>query len=133
MTDSTCDGQAVTDSTGREDLLVHLRKLLLQQTAARHGYGRLATGDSATCLAVRAVSLAAKGCGYALPGELQYIDARRVTDGRTRAHTHAHHDGAGIATDPGKWADGQTGACMAGGADATVERVRPGISHASVC
>ncbi|KAK9811502.1 hypothetical protein WJX72_004896 [[Myrmecia] bisecta] len=68
--------EAVTDPTGREDLIEHLREALLLTTAARLGCNRLAKGDCATRLAVRTVALSSKGCGFALPGCLQYVDAR---------------------------------------------------------
>ena len=66
------------DATGREDLIGALRLRLLLAAAAALGYNRLALGDSATRLATRAVALAAKGAGYALPASLQHFDARRA-------------------------------------------------------
>lgn len=68
---------AIPDTTGREDLLEHLRSRLLLATAARIGAGKVARGDSATRLATRAVAAAAKGRGYALAGDVHLVDARR--------------------------------------------------------
>ena len=70
--------QAVPDATGREDLVGALRLRLLLAAAAALGCNRLALGDSATRLAARAVALAAKGAGYALPASLQHFDGRRA-------------------------------------------------------
>ena len=70
--------QAVPDATGREDLVGALRLRLLLAAAAALGCNRLALGDSATRLAARAVALAAKGAGHALPASLQHFDARRA-------------------------------------------------------
>ncbi|KAK9831947.1 hypothetical protein WJX81_001904 [Elliptochloris bilobata] len=67
---------AVPDVTGREDLVEALRLRLLLTAAAALGCNRLALGDSATRLAVRAIALAAKGAGHALPAALQHYDAR---------------------------------------------------------
>lgn len=68
--------QAVPDVTGGEDLLEHLRMALLIRTAAKLGCSVLALGDSATRLAIRTISLTSKGCGFALPASIQYLDAR---------------------------------------------------------
>lgn len=55
-----------------------LRRRLLLAAAAALGCNRLALGESSTRLAARAVALAAKGSGYALPASLQHFDARRA-------------------------------------------------------
>lgn len=86
--------QAVADATGREDLRGALRRRLLLSVAARRRCGRLALGDSASLLAVRAVSLAAKGAGYALPGEIQHLDARWASG--CHAYASVGHVAAGL-------------------------------------
>lgn len=68
--------QAVTDITGKEDLIAALRRLLLLRVAAQLGCNKLAIGTCATRMAVRTVAMSAKGSGYALPGALQFTDAR---------------------------------------------------------
>ena len=71
-----CPVQSVTDATGREDLTDALRKQLLLLRAGDLGCGKVVMGDSTTRVAVRVVSGTAKGQGYALPGDIQSIDAR---------------------------------------------------------
>ncbi|KAG1681371.1 hypothetical protein FOA52_007419 [Chlamydomonas sp. UWO 241] len=73
--------QAATDPTGREDLEAHLLNMMLQSVAATHACNKIVLGDTATSLAARVVAEAAKGRGYALPGNLQLLDARHATDG----------------------------------------------------
>ena len=68
--------QAVEDTTGREDLIEALRNSLLIRTASRHGYNKVAKGDSATCVAARVIAMSAKGSGFALPACIQYFDRR---------------------------------------------------------
>ena len=68
--------QAVDDPTGREDLIEALRNALLIRMAARHGYNRVARGDSATCVAARVIAMSSKGSGFALPACIQYFDRR---------------------------------------------------------
>lgn len=68
--------QGVSDATGREDLLLHLRTHSLLAAARRLGCGKLARGDCATRLAAHVVAAVAKGCGYGLPGDVHLVDAR---------------------------------------------------------
>ena len=68
--------QAVEDTTGREDLTEALRNALLIRLAARHGYNKVARGDSATCVAARVIAMSSKGSGFALPACIQYFDRR---------------------------------------------------------
>ena len=68
--------QAVEDITGREDLTEALRNSLLIRMAARHGYNKVARGDSATCVAARVIAMSSKGSGFALPACIQYFDRR---------------------------------------------------------
>ncbi|PON86905.1 Cytoplasmic tRNA 2-thiolation protein [Trema orientale] len=67
---------AVTDATGKEDLLVHLRMLSLQKTAAENGYNRLVLGSCTSRIASHVLSATVKGKGYSLPADIQYVDAR---------------------------------------------------------
>ncbi|GBG67862.1 hypothetical protein CBR_g982 [Chara braunii] len=66
----------VLDSTGRQDLVVHLRSLLLQKVAKKNGYTKILQGDSATRLAVHALAATCKGRGYSLPADVQFLDRR---------------------------------------------------------
>lgn len=68
--------QAVPDATGREALLESLRNTLLRALAVQHGCNKLAVGDNATRAAVRVISLATQGSGFALPASLHYLDRR---------------------------------------------------------
>ena len=68
--------QAVDDPTGKEDLTEALRNALLIRMAARHGYNKVARGDSATCVAARVIAMSSKGSGFALPACIQYFDRR---------------------------------------------------------
>ncbi|KAK9809791.1 hypothetical protein WJX73_006786 [Symbiochloris irregularis] len=70
--------QAVTDATGRESLASSLRDRLLRLLAQKHGCNRIAVGDNATRLAVKTISLAIQGTGFALPASLHHLDSRRV-------------------------------------------------------
>ncbi|KAK6945291.1 Cytoplasmic tRNA 2-thiolation protein 2 [Dillenia turbinata] len=67
----------VSDVTGKEDLLLHLRMLSLQKIALENGYNRLVLGSSASRIACHVLSSTIKGRGYSLPADIQYIDARR--------------------------------------------------------
>ncbi|KXZ55143.1 hypothetical protein GPECTOR_3g293 [Gonium pectorale] len=75
--------QSVPDPTGREDLLTALRVRLLAATAARLGVGKVLRGDSAAALAARVIADTAKvrGRGYALPSDIQLVDARGLALG----------------------------------------------------
>lgn len=68
--------QSVADPTGKEDLLQHLRMQALQQVAKDHGYTRLVLGLSTSRIAAKVISATAKGCGFSLPTEMQFYDAR---------------------------------------------------------
>ncbi|KAL0031156.1 hypothetical protein WJX77_006664 [Trebouxia sp. C0004] len=68
--------QAVSDVTGKEDLIAALRKALLLRAAAQLSCNKVAIGTSATRMAVRAVAMSAKGSGYALPGAIHFTDSR---------------------------------------------------------
>jgi hypothetical protein len=52
--------QAVTDTTGREDLLQHLRGMLLLQLGAQLRCNKVVTGDTATAMAIRVIAETAK-------------------------------------------------------------------------
>ncbi|KAK6941827.1 hypothetical protein RJ641_027204 [Dillenia turbinata] len=67
----------VSDVTGKEDLLLHLRMLSLQKIALENGYNRLVLGSSASRIACHVLSSVVKGRGYSLPANIQYVDARR--------------------------------------------------------
>jgi hypothetical protein len=71
---------AVDDSTGREDLVVHLTEALLLRAAAAAGCSRLLLGDCASRLAVRVIADAAKGRGFSLPADIQLLDARLLPE-----------------------------------------------------
>lgn len=79
--------QAVPDATGREDLVKALRERLLLAAAASRMVTMLARGDSSDRLAARVIALSAKGCGFALPSTLHFLDARSDADS---------NDGTGI-------------------------------------
>ncbi len=66
------------DKTGREDLIAHLRRALLLRAATELGCNKLALGSCATRLAAHIVASVSKGSGYALPADLQFVDARQV-------------------------------------------------------
>lgn len=70
--------QAVTDPTGREDLIAALRRALLLRLAAQLGCNTVAVGTSATSMAVRTVAMSAKGSGFALSGAIHFTDCRSV-------------------------------------------------------
>lgn len=72
---------AVSDPTGREDLVTHLRDRLLLRSASVLGCSRLLRGDSASRMAVRVIAEAAKGRGFSLPADLQNMDGRLMQDG----------------------------------------------------
>ncbi len=71
--------QAVSDVTGKEDLIAALRKALLLRAAAQLSCNKVAIGTSATRMAVRAVAMSAKGSGYALPGAIHFTDSRSAS------------------------------------------------------
>ncbi|GAV75205.1 DUF2392 domain-containing protein, partial [Cephalotus follicularis] len=75
----------VSDTTGKEDLMLHLRMLSLQKIASENGYNRLALGSCTSRIACHVLSATVKlsclyslqqGQGYSLPADIQYVDAR---------------------------------------------------------
>lgn len=66
----------VSDVTGKEDLISHLRMLSLQKIAAENGYNRLVLGTCTSRIACHVISSTVKGQGYSLPADIQYVDAR---------------------------------------------------------
>lgn len=68
--------QAIEDSTGREDFVQHLRESILLSYGRRMAVTKLAKGDTSDRLAARAIAMASKGSGYALPSTLHFMDAR---------------------------------------------------------
>eukprot|EP00249_Psilotum_nudum_P019408 c27239_g1_i4 orf=43-1518(+) len=68
--------QNVDDSTGKEDLLEHLRLQLLQKVADDHGYTKLILGLCTSRIAAKVVAATAKGQGFSLPADIQYYDSR---------------------------------------------------------
>ncbi|KDP26051.1 hypothetical protein JCGZ_21084 [Jatropha curcas] len=67
---------AVTDPTGKEDLLLHLRTLALQKIASENGYSRLVLGSCMSRIACHVLTETVKGKGYSLSADIQYVDAR---------------------------------------------------------
>ncbi|GAB2249425.1 hypothetical protein Droror1_Dr00012784 [Drosera rotundifolia] len=68
--------EAVSDDTGKEDLLLHMRMLALQKAAKENGYSKLVTGSCTSRIACHVISETVKGRGYSLPADIQYVDAR---------------------------------------------------------
>ncbi|KAF9612858.1 hypothetical protein IFM89_004268 [Coptis chinensis] len=66
----------VTDVTGKEDLLLHLRMLCLQKVALENNYNKLILGSCTSRIACHVLSATVKGQGYSLPADIQYADAR---------------------------------------------------------
>ncbi|KAM7271337.1 hypothetical protein ACFE04_030551 [Oxalis oulophora] len=66
----------VTDTTGKEDLILHLRMLCLQKIAAENGYNRIVLGLCTSRIACHVLSATVKGRGYSLPADIQHVDAR---------------------------------------------------------
>ncbi|KAL6987145.1 hypothetical protein U1Q18_012901 [Sarracenia purpurea var. burkii] len=67
---------AVSDVTGKEDLLLHLRMLALQKIALQNGYTKLVLGSCTSRIACHVIAATAKGQGYSLAADIQYVDAR---------------------------------------------------------
>ncbi|XP_057547396.1 cytoplasmic tRNA 2-thiolation protein 2 [Amaranthus tricolor] len=67
---------AVGDSTGKEDVVTHLRMLCLQKVAVENGYTKLVLGTCTSTIARHVLSATVKGKGYSLPADIQYVDAR---------------------------------------------------------
>lgn len=66
----------ITDATGKEDFLHHLRMCSLQKIALDNKYSKLVLGSCTSTIARQIISSTVKGQGYSLPADLQYIDAR---------------------------------------------------------
>jgi cytoplasmic tRNA 2-thiolation protein 2 len=73
--------QAVSDTTGREDLAVHLQDSLLLRAAAVLGCSRMLRGESACRTAANIIAEAAKGRGFSVPADIQLLDARLLQQG----------------------------------------------------
>ncbi|KAA8517105.1 hypothetical protein F0562_017398 [Nyssa sinensis] len=67
---------AVSDVTGKEDLLLHLRMLSLQKIALENGYTKLVLGSCTSRIACHVIAATVKGQGYSLAADIQYVDAR---------------------------------------------------------
>ncbi|XP_059646295.1 cytoplasmic tRNA 2-thiolation protein 2 [Cornus florida] len=67
---------AVSDITGKEDLLLHLRMLCLQKIALERGYTKLVLGSCTSRIACHVITATVKGQGYSLAADIQYVDAR---------------------------------------------------------
>jgi hypothetical protein len=67
---------AVSDTTGREDVVVHLQDSLLLRSAAALGCNRMLRGECACRIAANIIAEAAKGRGFSLPADIQLLDAR---------------------------------------------------------
>lgn len=67
---------AVSDVTGKEDLLIRLRILLLQKIASENGYTRIVLGSCTSRIACHVISATVKGQGYSLSADIQYVDSR---------------------------------------------------------
>ena len=52
--------QGVTDQTGREDLLSHLKRMLLVRIGRELGCTKVLTGDTASMMAIRVIAETAK-------------------------------------------------------------------------
>eukprot|EP00884_Botryococcus_braunii_P015749 jgi/Botrbrau1/2858/Bobra.0036s0005.3 len=90
--------KTVQDSTGRDDLWDALRTALLVWVANRWGYTKIARGDNATTLAVRALAGVCKGVGFGLPASLQAIDTRHGDKSPTIVRPLREIAGRDIAT-----------------------------------
>jgi hypothetical protein len=72
---------AVSDTTGREDLAVHLQDSLLLRAASALGCGRMLRGECACRTAANIIAEAAKGRGFSVPADIQLLDARLLQQG----------------------------------------------------
>ncbi|XP_021724136.1 cytoplasmic tRNA 2-thiolation protein 2-like [Chenopodium quinoa] len=68
--------ETMSDNTGKEDFLTHLRMLCLQKVALDNGYTQLVLGSCTSTIARHVLSATVKGQGYSLPADMQYVDAR---------------------------------------------------------
>ncbi|KAI3472196.1 hypothetical protein Pfo_029684 [Paulownia fortunei] len=67
---------AVSDVTGKEDLLEHLRMLCLQKAAFENGYTKIVLGTCTSRIACHVLEATVKGQGFSLAADIQYVDAR---------------------------------------------------------
>ncbi|KAL0428543.1 UNVERIFIED_CONTAM: Cytoplasmic tRNA 2-thiolation protein 2 [Sesamum latifolium] len=67
---------AVSDVTGKEDLLEHLRMLSLQKIATENGYTKIVLGTCTSRIACHVLEATVKGQGFSLSADIQYVDAR---------------------------------------------------------
>jgi tRNA(Ile)-lysidine synthase TilS/MesJ len=72
---------AISDATGREDIITHLRDQLLLRAAAVLGCNRLLRADCASRIAVRVIADASKGRGFSLPADIHSMDGRLMQHG----------------------------------------------------
>ncbi|KAG8367889.1 hypothetical protein BUALT_Bualt16G0119500 [Buddleja alternifolia] len=70
---------AVSDATGKEDLLEHLRMLSLQKIASENGYTKIVLGTCTSRIASHVLEATVKGQGFSLAADIQYVDARWET------------------------------------------------------
>ncbi|KAG9130049.1 hypothetical protein Leryth_012814 [Lithospermum erythrorhizon] len=70
---------SITDVTGKEDLMEHLRMLSLQKIALDHKYTKIILGTCTSRIACRVLEATVKGQGYSLSADIQYVDARWET------------------------------------------------------
>ncbi|CAL5434967.1 unnamed protein product [Camellia sinensis] len=68
--------KTVSDLTGKEDLMLHLRMLSLQKIALQNGYTKLVLGTCTSRIACHVIATTVKGQGYSLAADIQYVDAR---------------------------------------------------------
>ncbi|VFQ86163.1 unnamed protein product [Cuscuta campestris] len=66
----------INDTTGKEDLLEHLRMLALQKVALENGYTKIVLGKCTSRIACHVLEATVKGKGYSLAADIQYVDAR---------------------------------------------------------
>ncbi|CAN8328171.1 unnamed protein product [Cochlearia groenlandica] len=69
--------ESVSDETGKEDLVLHLRMLALHKVASENGYNRLVVGSCTSRLASHVLTSTVKGRGYSLSADIEHVDARR--------------------------------------------------------
>ncbi|KAL0359533.1 UNVERIFIED_CONTAM: Cytoplasmic tRNA 2-thiolation protein 2 [Sesamum angustifolium] len=67
---------AVSDITGKEDLVVHLRMRSLQKVALENGYTKVVLGTCTSRIACHVLEATVKGQGFSLAADIQYVDAR---------------------------------------------------------
>ncbi|GMH40423.1 hypothetical protein BSKO_08327 [Bryopsis sp. KO-2023] len=66
----------VSDQTGKEDFIKHLKRRLIIQYAESNSFNKIASADSATSIAIHLIGSSAKARGFDLPGDIHYHDAR---------------------------------------------------------